>query len=122
MRIASSADSPASSTALNSESSTRPTTAAISVFDGISRISAVIPRSSGTIFSMRSAVDFVVDLPQRPLDGTSHGDRISRAHLAQVEGALGRRGGVRRFFCAQPEFLQRGGKILARNSLLHREN
>jgi len=58
-------------------------------------------------------VDFVIDFAQIALNGPSHGDRVPRANLPQVERVLRRRRCVGRITMAQPKFLQRGSEVVS---------
>src|SRR6266852_4546665 len=63
-------------------------------------------------------VDFVIDLAQVAIHAAIHSDAISGAYLPQVEGVLRGGGGAGGVFRAQPEFLQRGDKVLSGGNFL----
>src|SRR6266852_5764455 len=74
-------------------------------------------------FEHAVGVDFVIDLAQVAIHAAVHGDGISGAYLPQVEGVLRGGGGAGGVLRAQPEFLQRGDKVLpCGNFLLARKN
>src|SRR5229473_3140838 len=74
-------------------------------------------------FEHAVGVDFVIDLAQVAIHAAVHGDSISGAYLPQIEGVLRGGGGAGGVLRAQPEFLQRGDKVLpCGNSLLARKN